>query len=75
MYTLYKKELGSFFSSLMGYLTIIVFLLLNGLMLWVFNSDFNIMDYGYAGLDGLFLIGPFLFLFLIPSITMRMFSE
>ena len=75
MFTLYKKELGSFFSSLMGYLTIIVFLLLNGLMLWVFNSDFNIMDYGYAGLDGLFLIGPFLFLFLIPAITMRMFSE
>ncbi len=75
MLTLYKKELGSFFSSLMGYLTIIVFLLLNGLMLWIFRSDFNILDYGYAGLDGLFLIGPFLFLFLIPAITMRMFAE
>ena len=75
MLTLYKKELSSFFSSRMGYITIVGFLILNGLMLWVFNSDFNILDYGYAGLDGLFLIGPFLFLFLIPAITMRMFAE
>ena len=52
-----------------------VFLVLTGLMLWVLKSDFNILDYGYAGLDGLFLIGPFLYLFLIPAITMRSVSE
>lgn len=75
MYALYKKELGSFFSSLMGYLTIFVFLLLNGLMLWVFRSDFNILDYGFADLSPFFLVSPFLFLFLIPAITMRMFAE
>lgn len=75
MFTLFKKELSSFFSSLIGYLTIIVFLVLTGLMLWVFKSDFNILDYGYAGMDGLFIIGPFLYLFLIPAITMRMFAE
>ncbi|MCQ2295175.1 MAG: gliding motility-associated ABC transporter substrate-binding protein GldG [Bacteroidales bacterium] len=75
MFTLYKKELASFFSSLIGYLTIIVFLVLTGLMLWVFKGDFNILDYGYAGMDGLFIIGPFLYLFLIPAITMRMFAE
>lgn len=75
MFALYKKELAGFFSSLIGYLTIIVFLVLTGLMLWVFKSGFNILDYGYAGLDGLFLIGPFLYLFLIPAITMRMFAE
>ena len=75
MFTLYKKELASFFSSLIGYLTIIVFLVLTGLMLWVFKSDFNILDYGFAGMDGLFIIGPFLYLFLIPAITMRMFAE
>lgn len=75
MFTLFKKELASFFSSLMGYLTIIVFLVLTGLMLWVFKGDFNIMDYGFAGMDGLFVIGPFLYLFLIPAITMRMFAE
>jgi ABC-2 type transport system permease protein len=44
-------------------------------MLWVFKTSFNILDYKYAGLDGLFLIGPFLYLFLIPAITMRMFAE
>ena len=58
-----------------GYLTIVVFLVLTGLMLWVFKSDFNILDYGYAGMDGLFIIGPFLYLFLIPAITMRMIAE
>ena len=75
MWTLYKKELRSFFSSLTGYLTIAVFLILTGLMLWVLRSDFNILDYGYASLEGLFLIGPFLYLFLIPAITMRSLAE
>ena len=75
MLTLFKKELASFFSSLIGYLTIIVFLVLTGLMLWVFKGDFNILDYGFSGMDGLFIIGPFLYLFLIPAITMRMFAE
>lgn len=72
---LYKKELAGFFSSLTGYLTIVVFLVLTGLSLWVLKSDFNILDYGFAGMEGLFLIGPFLYLFLIPAITMRMFAE
>ncbi len=75
MFALYKKELSSFFSSLMGYLTIVVFLVFTGLMLWVFKSSFNILDYKYAGLDGLFLLGPFLYLFLIPALTMRMLAE
>lgn len=75
MFALYKKELSSFFSSLMGYLTIIVFLVLTGLMLWVFRTSFNILDYKYAGLDGLFLLGPFLYLFLIPSLCMRLIAE
>lgn len=75
MYTLYKKELATFFSSLTGYLTIAVFLILTGLMLWVFNGDLNIIDYGYAGIDGLFFIGPLLYLFLIPAITMRLIAE
>ena len=75
MWTLYKKELRAFFSSIIGYLTIGVFLVLTGLTLWVFKSDYNILDYGYAGLDGLFLTGPFLYLFLIPAITMRSLAE
>lgn len=75
MWTLYKKELASFFSSLIGYLTIAVFLILTGLMLWVFKGYLNIIDYGYAGIDGLFVIGPYLYLFLIPAITMKMIAE
>lgn len=75
MWTLYKKELATFFSSLTGYLSIAVFLVLTGLMLWVFNGGYNIIDSGYADIKGLFDIGPFLYLFLIPAITMRMIAE
>ena len=75
MFTLYKKELANFFSSLIGYLTIIVFLVLTGLLLWVFTSSYNILDFGYASMDGLFYVAPFLYLFLIPAITMRMLAE
>jgi len=75
MFTLLKKEIRSFLSSLIGYIVITVFLLINGLFLWVFQGDFNIFDFGYANLDGLFMIAPFVFLFLIPAITMRLFAE
>ncbi|MCD4678985.1 MAG: gliding motility-associated ABC transporter permease subunit GldF [Bacteroidales bacterium] len=75
MCTLLKKEINSFFSSLTGYIVIIVFLIITGLFLWVFHLDFNILDFGYANIDGLFLLAPFIFLFLIPAITMRLFSD
>lgn len=75
MYTLFKKEISNFLSSLTGYIAIIVFLVITGMFLWVFHLDFNILDFGYANIDGLFLIAPFIFLFLIPAITMRMFAD
>jgi ABC-2 type transport system permease protein len=75
MFTLLVKEINAFLSSLIGYIVITVFLLINGLFLWVFPMEFNILDYGYAGIDGLFLLAPFVFLFLIPAITMRSFSD
>lgn len=76
MFSLYKKELRGFLSSLIGYLVIIVFLLTIGLFLWVFPAtDFNIPDNGFATLDGLFLLAPWVFMFLIPAVTMKMFSE
>lgn len=75
MLTLYFKEISSFLNSLIGYIVIIVFLLINSLFLWVFPTEFNIPDFGYASLEPLFLMAPFVFLFLIPAITMRMFSE
>lgn len=75
MYTLLKKELSAFFGSLLGYIVIAVFLIINGLFLWIFPLDFNILNSGFASLDGLFILAPWVFLFLIPAITMRSFAE
>ncbi len=75
MIVLLKKELSSFFSSATGYIVIGVFLLFTGLFLWVFPGEYNILDSGYAQLDGLFSLAPWLFLFLVPALTMRMFAE
>jgi ABC-2 type transport system permease protein len=75
MLTLFKKEINGFLNSLIGYIVMIVFLLMNSLFLWVFPLEFNVLDFGYAGLDGLFIIAPFVFLFLIPAITMRSFAD
>lgn len=75
MFTLYKKEIFSFFNSLIGYIAVIVFLLINGLFLWVFPMGFNIIDFGYASLENMFSLAPVVFLFLIPAITMRSFAD
>ncbi len=75
MLTLLNKEITSFFSSLTGYIVVTVFLVVNGLFIWVFNNNLNILENGYASLEPLFIIAPWLFLFLIPAITMRMFAE
>jgi ABC-2 type transport system permease protein len=69
-----KKEITSYLSSLVAYVTIGVFLLVLGLFLWVFPES-SILDYGYATLDSLFNTAPYLFMFLIPAITMRSLAE
>ena len=74
MYSILKKEITSYLSSLVAYVTIGVFLVVLGLFLWVF-PDSSILDYGYAGLDSLFSTAPYLFMFLIPAITMRSLAE
>src|SRR6185437_14731343 len=74
MWAICKKELRQFFSSLTGYIAIIVFLLLNGLLLFVF-PDTDILAFGYATLDKFFALAPWILLLLIPAITMRSFSE
>jgi ABC-2 type transport system permease protein len=74
MWSVCKKEFRQFFSSLTGYIAIIVFLLLNGLFLFVFPES-NILDFGYATLDQFFELAPWILLFLIPAITMRSFSD
>ncbi len=73
MWALCKKELSQFFSSLSGYIAIAVFLLVNGLVLFVFED--NVLDYGYATLDRFFELAPWILLLLIPAITMRSFAE
>lgn len=73
MWSTCKKELRQFFSSLTGYIAIIVFLLVNGLVLFVFRD--NILDNGYATLDQFFSFAPWILIFLIPAITMRSFAD
>jgi len=75
MYSLYRKEIKTFLGSLIGILVIIVFLLVTGLFLWVFPGVYNIPDTGYATLEGLFSLAPWLYLFLVPAITMRLFAD
>lgn len=75
MFAIFRKEISGFFSSLTGYIVIIVFLLINSLFMWVFPGEWNILDSGYAGLDTLFFLSPWVFMFLVPAVTMRMISE
>ena len=75
MFTLFRKEIAGFFSSLTGYIVIIVFLLANSLIMWIMPGQWNLLDSGYAGLDTLFVLSPWIFLFLVPAVTMRLLSE
>ncbi|MFK7832692.1 MAG: gliding motility-associated ABC transporter permease subunit GldF [Winogradskyella sp.] len=75
MLAILKKEINTFFASPIGYLVIGVFLLLNGLSLWVFKGEFNILDNGLASLSPFFLLAPWILIFLVPAVTMRSFSD
>ncbi|MCC6601340.1 MAG: gliding motility-associated ABC transporter permease subunit GldF [Crocinitomicaceae bacterium] len=75
MFALLKKEIRAFLSSLIGYVVIAVFLLVTGLFMWIFPGDTNVLEMGFANIDTLFYISPWVFLFLIPAITMRSFAE
>jgi ABC-2 type transport system permease protein len=74
MFSIYQKEIRSFLSSLIAYVVMLVFLLAIGLFTWVL-PDYNVFDYGYANLDTLFSMAPWMFIFLISAITMRSLSE
>ena len=75
MFVLYRKEINGFFSTLTGYIVVGVFLIATSAFMWIFPGNYNIPDSGYANLDSLFTIAPWLFMFLVPAITMRLFSE
>jgi len=73
MWALYRKEISQYFSSLSGIIAIVVFLIVNGLVLFVFED--NLLDFGYASLDRFFELSPWILLLLVPAITMRSFAE
>ncbi len=75
MISIIKREINSFFSSTIGYLVISMFLIINGLFLWVFKGNFNILDSGFADLSPFFELAPWVLLFLIPAVCMRAFSD
>lgn len=76
MLALLRKEINSFLNSLIGYIVIIVFLVIISLFLWIFPGEgFNITEAGYANLDPLFALTPWVYMLLVPAVTMRLFSE
>lgn len=75
MISLLRREISSFLNSLIGYIVISLFLVTIGLFMWIFPGEFNVLDSGYANIDTLFIIAPWVFIFLGPAITMRSFSE
>lgn len=75
MKSILLREIKSFFGSPIGYLVIAIFLLMNGLFLWVFEGDFNIPNSGFADLSPFFTLAPWILIFLIPAVTMRSFSD
>lgn len=75
MKSIVLREIKSFFGSPIGYLVIAIFLILNGLFLWVFEGDYNILDSGFADLTPFFTLSPWILVFLIPAVTMRSFSD
>lgn len=76
MFTLLRKEINSFLNSFIGYIVIIIFLVTISLFLWIFpDGGFNVLQSGYANLDSLFVITPWVYLLLVPAVTMRLFAE
>jgi ABC-2 type transport system permease protein len=76
MISLIRKEINGFLNSVIGYVSILVFIITISLFLWVFpDTGFSILESGYANMDGLFALTPWVYMFLVPAITMRMFSE
>lgn len=74
MKQIYFKELSAFFSSIIGYVVLLAFLIMSGILLWIL-PDTSIMESGYATMEPFFSIAPWLLLFLIPAITMRSFAD
>ncbi|WP_247233659.1 gliding motility-associated ABC transporter permease subunit GldF [Telluribacter sp. SYSU D00476] len=74
MFAIFRKEVNSFFNSLIAYIVMAAFLVAVGLIVWVF-PDTSVLNYGYADLNTFFTLTPYVLLFLIPAITMRSVAE
>jgi ABC-2 type transport system permease protein len=74
MWQLFLKEINTFFNQLTGYLLLTTFLVALGLVVWVFPET-SVLEYGFADLEALFIYTPFIFVFLVPAITMKMIAE
>jgi len=74
MLYIFRKEINNFLDSLIGYAVVGVFLITMGLLMWVFPET-SVLDYGFADMETLFTFGPFVFIFLVPAVTMRSFAE
>ncbi|MDL5047949.1 ABC transporter permease [Oscillatoria amoena NRMC-F 0135] len=74
MFAILKKEFNAFLDTLIAYIVIGVFLTGMGLLMWVFPET-SVLQYGFADMDTLFSLAPYVFMFLIPAITMRSFAE
>ena len=75
MWALVKREWFVFFSTPLGYLTLFFFLTLSNLFLWFLDTDFNLLKAGFADLNGFFVLAPWLFIFIVPALCMRSFSD
>jgi ABC-2 type transport system permease protein len=74
MYSIFLKEIKGYFSSLVGYIVVITLLFICGLFMWILPAT-NLLDFGYLSLEKFFSFAPWVLLFLIPAITMRMFPD
>ncbi len=74
MLQVFSKEFSNFLNSLIAYVVIGVFLMAMGLLMWVF-PDTSVLEYGYADMETLFTLGPYVFIFLVPAVTMKSFAE
>lgn len=68
-----KRELQSFFDSLIAYIMLILFLGFSGFFTWLFGSD--IFFVGQASLESFFDIAFWSLFFFIPALTMRLLAE
>src|SRR6186997_139437 len=67
-----KREVSGYFASPVAYVFIVIFLLLTGFFTFMVSDFF---DRGQAGLEMFFAWHPWLYLFLVPAVGMRMWSE